>query len=303
MNKDYRLANQLLEYIGQKNVLQNKYLKTLFYQELTAEEKEQLEDILCFLSSNRSIEELAEAYLMLVDDMMKETKYFIEHGHYRYSSFDEVEKLVYSNRDYMNKYMLGLQISGYIWKIHLTVHRWFLNKIKEFSGKRYLEIGPGHGQYFLEAMNLGKFEEYTAIDVSATSIQLVEKFIEQYKRNTKINYKLICADVIDSQWNDKFDAVSMSEVLEHLEEPEKMLNKIYEITTDSSNVYITVPVNGPSIDHIYLFNNMEEVFEMVKKAGFFVKDYIAATENNISLEKAIKKKQSIILALHLVKSE
>lgn len=52
--------------------------------------------------------------------------------------------------------------------------------------------------------------------------------------------------------------MSDNEVLEHLEEPEKYLNRIYEVTNEGADVYISVPVNAPAIDHIYLFHTLKK---------------------------------------------
>ena len=60
-------------------------------------------------------------------------------------------------------------------------------------------------------------------------------------------------------------------------------------------------INGPTIDHIYLFRSVEEVLDMVEQAGFKIQDYICATEGNASMEKAIKKKMTIDIAMLLKK--
>lgn len=201
----------------------------------------------------------------------------------------------------MSQYMVGLQLSGYIWKSHLTMHRWFRNKLKSFAGTNYLEIGPGHGQYFLEAVNMQGFEHYYRIDLSESSLNLTLDWCRRFRKEGIDNYEMILDNFPEHTFEQKFDAVCMSEVLEHLEKPMDHLKKIFEITNDGADVYILVPINAPAIDHIYLFHNVEEVFDMVKDAGFTIKDHICSTGNDISYEKAVKKKSAVNLALHLVK--
>lgn len=294
-------VEELIRYIGQNNIMQEKYLCNL-EDELTEEEKKSLRHIIDFLSDSYTIEQMAEAYLLFVRDTMEEQKFWVENGmsRYRYSTLEEVQDKVYFNESYMKKYMLGLQISGYIWKNHLQVHRWYQNIMKNFRGNLYLEIGPGHGQYFVEAMACKNFRKYIAIDISPSSIELTEKYIECFG-DKDAAYELWCSDFMNLQTSEKFDAVVLSEVLEHVEKPELMLEKIYEITADGADIYVNVPINAPEIDHIYLWKSIEEVEIMLKQAGFIVADFFAAPANGVSLERAVKKKYAINLAYHLKK--
>ncbi len=294
-------VKELIELIGKQNVFQKKYLQKMLHEELKDREITELSTLIGYFLESRSLEDIASAYLLFVEDTLQETKYFIENGCYRYSTFKEVAEKVYYENIYMEQYMLGLQISGYIWKNHLLIHRWFKNKVETFTGEKYLEIGPGHGQYFLEAVNLQKFQYYTGIEVSEKSKKLTLDWCERHRKKGRKNYELIVADFLQYPFIKKFDGVCMSEVLEHLEEPEKYLNKIYEVTNEGADIYISVPVNAPAVDHIYLFHNIEEVFDLVRRAGFLIKDSFCVTGNDISYEKAVKKKSAINLALHLTR--
>ena len=143
---------KLIDYIGNKDSLQQKYLRNVIGA-MAEEETEELEAILDFFLRDNTIEGLGDAYLLFLDNTWEETKYFITEGHYRHSSVSEVIEKVYYNEKYMKQYMIGLQLSGYLWKTHKIINSWYKEKLKAFKGNYYLEIGPGHGQYFLEAMN------------------------------------------------------------------------------------------------------------------------------------------------------
>lgn len=297
------LTYRLVEHIGIQNPMQRKYLKQLLSEYLLPEEKKELEKVIAFLMEDSSVNELADAYLLFVEDTFKETKYFIDHDRYRYSSFYEVNEKVYSNDTYMSQYLKGLQLSGYIWKNHLKVHRYFLDRLHAFTGDLYLEIGPGHGQYFMDAINEGRFRKYTAIDLSQSSINLTETYIRRFRKNADTEYELICDDFITHEFQEKFDCVCISEVLEHVENPEDMLRKIHEITNPGANIYISVPVNAPTIDHIYLYRSVDEVRRMTEKAGFRIDDSLYVTENDIPYEKAVKKKRTINCVLCAARQE
>ena len=59
------------------------------------------------------------------------------------------------------------------------------------------------------------------------------------------------------------------------------LLKIYNILKKDGTFFITVPINSPAIDHIYLFNNENEIREMILSAGFKIEDEILAKSENV----------------------
>lgn len=67
--------------------------------------------------------------------------------------------------------------------------------------------------------------------------------------------------------------------------------------------YITVVINAPQPDHIYHFASLEDVEVMIKKADLEVLNKIYCTANNVSLEKALKKKYAIVAGLTLKKQK
>ena len=67
-------------------------------EQLRPSEKENLTELIAFyLASGYSLKEIAETYLLFIQVVMEETKYFAEHGEYRYHSFAEVSSDVYFN--------------------------------------------------------------------------------------------------------------------------------------------------------------------------------------------------------------
>ena len=109
------------------------------------------------------------------------------------------------------------------------------------------------------------------------------------------------ADFFQYKSDEKFDCIVMGEVLEHVERPLQMLEKIYELLNQTGKAFVTTVINAPAVDHIYLFKNIEQVLELAKKAGFKIFDYLCVTEGDISLEKAIKKRRAIDIAMILEK--
>lgn len=145
----------------------------------TKEEAERFEQELAYLTKKHSLGEIVDSYVYFTETTLDERKYFQEHGNYRCHSFDEVNRLFYSNQDVTTRRMIGLSLAEYLWETVLLTHRFFERLIQEVKGKNYLEIGPGHGKYFLEALNAGRFQHYTAVDVSPAAIALTESYIRE----------------------------------------------------------------------------------------------------------------------------
>lgn len=298
----YPLSVRLIELISEKSPIQSKSIGNVIAEYFQEAEWKQLEGILSYyMKCGRPVEELSDSYLFFLDEIFQETKYFWGHGKYRFEKFRDVDRAIYTNLDYMRKYMAGLALSGYLWASHVIIFQWYRKMLEKLRGERYLEIGPGHGQYFAEAILSGGFKEYTAIDVSATAVRETSEYVRQICRGG--TYKIFQQDCTVYEAEEKYDVVVIAEVLEHLEEPKKMLDSISRLLKEIGYLYITVPVNAPAIDHIYLFDSIESVENMVTDAGYEICERCYATENNVALEKAVKRRMAIIVGVLAKKQE
>lgn len=295
------LVDSFIEKLVEKDWLQKKYIENW---KLTKEELEELEEVLKFFvemydGRGCDMDYIVDCYLFVNNMVMEETYYFMQNNNYRYSSFEEVDGIVYGCKDYMEKYMIGLSVSDFIWINHIKMIRYFVKNMELLSGGKYLEIGPGLGQYLIKAITKGNFEKFCACDVSLTSVMGSNQYLKYRKVADKctVEHK----DFFTYNAEEKFDCIVMGEVLEHVENPLAMLKKIYELLSDKGSAFITTVINAPTIDHIYLFRTIEEVLDLAKKAGFKVVDYDCSTAGDIPLEKAIKKRGTITIAMILQK--
>lgn len=281
--------------------LQKKYLQEWH---LLDSEREEFEQLLQFFISmeGRDIDTLAEDYLFLNGMIMEETKYFRRHGTYRNSSFESVENSVYHNPEYMDRYMSGLAISDYLWINHIKMMRYFGDFLKRHSGGRYLEVGPGYGQYLVKAAKEGSFQEMLAVDLSETSVEECKKFVGwKFKMGGHKHPELQIRQMnfFDFSSDERFDCIVMGEVLEHVEDPLGMMKKLRSMLAKGGSAFITTVVNAPAFDHIYLFSEPGEVVQMARDAGFSVCDYLCTTEADAPMEKVRKFKMAITIAMIL----
>ena len=292
---------QFLSIIYEKNMLQGKYLRK-FLPALTETERSDLQRLIEFYrSSGHSIEDIAGCYLFLIQMMMEETIYFVQHGTYRYSTFKEVREKVYFNHEYMTKYMIGVGLSTYLLNTQLEYMRWFVEFIKKAEGKTYLEVGPGHGEYLVKAMKYSSLKYFHAIDLSPTSVNLTKKYTQFCGGGggRDQTLKIEECNFFDFSSDQKYDVIVMCEVLEHVEDPQMFLRQVAKLSHENSRSYVTTVVDAPTLDHIYHFHTVDEIFDVVKTAGLRVLDYKLVTHNNEPLEKVQKKHRAIIAAMVL----
>lgn len=210
-----------------------------------------------------------DCYLRMIDDFNFESISFMETGQYSSTSFEEVNKRVYANPAIMEYYMHGLLLSQFLFTQHYDVLLYFDELIKNNKANisNYLEVGGGHGLYISDAIEIiGNATNYDLVDISKSSLDIAEKMIA----NPSVNY--IHSDIFDYFPAKKYDFITMGEVLEHVENPIALLQKLGDLLSVNGKLYITTPTNAPAIDHIYLFRNAAEIRTLILEAGFIIED-------------------------------
>lgn len=214
------------------------------------------------------------------------------------------------NDSYMSQYVVALALTGCIWSNHIYVLRWYEEQLKATCADRvnnYLEIGCGLGINLLHTIQMTNAAQYYCIDLSEKAVELCNALLA-YAKGCSIlngrNYAVKCADFFSSQILEggvSADIFTMFEVLEHVPNPDEMLERIKDVTTDHAQIFVSTAINSPMPDHIYLFRSVQDVVDMVERHGFVIKDRICAAANNLDLETAERKEMPITIALRLKK--
>lgn len=292
-------VNNLISEIKLINPLQANFLDNAIAG-LSAKDKEEFEKYLQYVLANGiEMVYLAQSYDLIVKDTLREQIFFKRNGRYRYSTYEEVAGSVYLNDEYMSKYMLGLAITSYLWLNHVQMRGFFEAQIPRDRKGSYLEIGPGHGMYFMKSMKICSFDTYEGIDISPTSVKMTNEILESGAFGNFENYKVYEEDFLNLNTDAKYDSIVMGEVLEHVESPDTFLKKIKSLAKPDAFIYVTTCINAPAIDHISLFTSVEHLHGIITNSGLNVAAELVVPYTGLTLEQSEQQKLPINIAMVL----
>ena len=135
--------------------------------------------------------------------------------------FDKIKMKLYVKLDnylYHKISTLSININNGVHPKHriLGYHEFFLNKIENNS--KILDIGCGIGEVAFDISK--KAQKVVAIDIN-------KKKIESAKRRfSRDNLTFIVGDATDYNFNERFDYIILSNVLEHIKDRQAFLKKV-----------------------------------------------------------------------------
>jgi 2-polyprenyl-3-methyl-5-hydroxy-6-metoxy-1,4-benzoquinol methylase len=236
----------------------------------------------------------AEDYRWTCDQLREEELFFHREGRYRYATFEEAWREVYSNSDYMQRYVNGLLLTQSLWFNHAATFEMFLTRVLGAQDKPfdYLEVGPGHGLFvsFAAASPLARHIE--GWDVSEVSLRETREALRLLGVNREVS--LTQVDILKAEPpRRRFDLIVISEVLEHLERPDVALAFLRSALAEDGRIYISLPLNSPSPDHIYLFSTPDDVRTLVEGAGLRVESVEFFATQGRKLDRALANRISV----------
>jgi 2-polyprenyl-3-methyl-5-hydroxy-6-metoxy-1,4-benzoquinol methylase len=254
--QDPRFAQSLAPYIAGMDGVFRERAESFFrrYERYLASRAKTIDfGISCFARMRASVE----------DERIK----FLRSGEYSSKSFEEVNRRVYGNPDIMDVHMHGLVFAQFLWPDQYRRFSFFCENLPAYreSIRSYLEIGGGHALYFTEAIRaLNPETTFDLVDISPSSMALAQGIVD----DSRAQYHLM--NIFDFPADRSYDFITLGEVLEHLEEPRELLMKVHALLSPEGRAYITTPVNAPMVDHIYLFNDVDEIRTLFQDCGFAI---------------------------------
>ena len=242
------------------------------------------------------LDEFCEGYDFLTKIVLEEELFFRRNGRYRLSSFEEANRLVYQDADYMRRYMNGLLMTQLYWSNHTATFDYFLSAFLDNAapGSRLLEIGPGHGlliAYAAEHKNCGRVEGW---DISPASLANTAEALKRLGAKAELLQSDFFA-VTGSEG--QFDLLVFAEVLEHMEDPRAAVECLYRLLKPGGRLFLHVPINSPAPDHLFLLETPEAAVDFMRTAGFEIESQHFLPATNSSMAEARRLKLTISVAL------
>lgn len=148
---------------------------------------------------------------------------------------------------------------------------WVLRLSGDVRGRKILDLGCGDG--CLVYLLAKKGGQVTGVDNDELGIKFAGENLAARLKNLKNSYKFVCSSVYNLPFpENSFDLVISSEVIEHLQEPDRMLAEARRVLKTSGKVILTTPyrlTEKPS-DH----NHVKEYYpeELKKIVGEYFTD-------------------------------
>ena len=108
-------------------------------------------------------------------------------------------------------------------------------------------------------------------------------------------------NIFDFNNSNKFDFITIGEVLEHVSKPQEILKKLEKLITEDGSIYVSTCVDCPSIDHIYHFKSIKEIEDMISECGFKILDNRILPVEDKPMAEIIKNKITINYCAHIIK--
>ena len=145
---------------------------------------------------------------------------------------------------------------------YFIVRRGLLKKItdfanQDFSNKKILDVGCGVKPY----EQLFNTPSYTGIDINNGSHINRDKLPDKFYNGIEIPFPDNC-----------FDAIICTEVMEHVAEPEKLLNEIRRVLKTDGEIYLSVP---------FVWNEHEAPFDFQRFSRYGLQQLFAKSHLSI----------------------
>ncbi|MEQ6854594.1 class I SAM-dependent methyltransferase [Lysinibacillus capsici] len=142
---------------------------------------------------------------------------------------------------------------------------WYPKRVlNHVTGESILELGLGHG--YTSVIFSKSFKKHVVVD---GSLEIISDFLQKHKEAESMN--IVHSYFEEFETDEKFDVIVMGFILEHVENPDLILEKYKKMLKPNGTVYIAVP-NSDALNKRFgyeagLINNMSELTEADLQLG------------------------------------
>lgn len=245
-----------------------------------------------------ALEKCADAFVQFSDEVIYAQARYEARGRYEHSSFEHCRQAVYAKREVMDDYLWGVFLTNFCWAHHLEISAFFEDQFLAPlpDAPEIVEIAPGHGGWGVWAMHTRPDATLQGFDISPSSIAIASSVAEAAGVSERVTYTQRDALDLASMPADIADAVICSFLIEHLEEPERLLAVIARLLRPGGRVFLTGALTAAQVDHIYEFTHESELVKLAEDHDLRVISTLSVHPRRI-LPKATKVPRSMALLL------
>lgn len=167
------------------------------------------------------------------------------------------------------------------------------NNIKSFnSGTKYLEVGIGNGEMLACALEMG---------YQTDAVEICREDCENVSRLLGVDIKL--TDFMDFNTSKKYDVIVMGDVLEHVNDPVRALEKAHGLLAENGILWLSTPNFESAFTRIkgfsdpmwnqknhYTYFSYSGLKPILDRVGFEVRRYDISNRYSGSMELILQKK-------------
>ncbi|MBV8424311.1 MAG: class I SAM-dependent methyltransferase [Candidatus Eremiobacteraeota bacterium] len=239
-----------------------------------ARELEAIAQRLASMDGDGWLERSVKGYVALSLEFLTLQRQLEKTGRYLLSSEREAFERVYSSPDvFLGYYLPGLLLSEALWPNHYRFGELFRGEFLQALPEeaRVLEVGVGSGYHLRALFDRIPGVRYEAIDISSLAVQFAKSYA--LGDRTAADATFAIRNVMEGipAAGATYDAVVCGEVLEHVEHPEQLLAEIRRVLRPGGVFFMTTVAFAANVDHIYLFENAEQIRALLRACGWSVK--------------------------------
>ncbi len=214
---------------------------------------------------------LVDGYVRFVTDVNRSQVEYERRGAYAAKTYAEVYEAVYGSNEAMSSYHWGVFVTTFAWEHHLGLWRFFrdefLTRLGETDG-HVLDLGAGSGVWHLLTLERLQGWRAHAVDISPTSVEIAKQMCAAARLQARASYQV--ADATNVALDREFDAGISCFLLEHLEDPQRLLEKLAQGIRSRQFAFVTAALTAAEKDHIREFRRESEICALAEDAGFRV---------------------------------
>jgi 2-polyprenyl-3-methyl-5-hydroxy-6-metoxy-1,4-benzoquinol methylase len=220
--------------------------------------------------------DFSQYYADFTIEQNRHQRTYVRTGVYLCSSHEQANLAVYQNADRMRSYMIAALLTHFLWPHHLSIFRFFMNDFvqEQAPGVQIVrEFAPGHGYFGRKSLAAWANAKLTGIDISAEAVAMSVNMATHSPVANRVSY--IVGNALDWE-GPSVDRVIAGELLEHLDQPQILMDAVYQALRPGGTAFVTAALTAAQMDHVTEFKTSEEVFKLAQNAGLDLVKHLEA---------------------------